>query len=927
MTPERYGRVTELFQAASRLNPENRPAFLAQACAGDEELRRELEHMLQVDAQASGFLAKPLGDVAADVLRESTKTFSPGLQLGAYRVVSLLGTGGMGEVYRAHDSKLGRDVALKTLPSAFADHPDRLARFRREARTLASLNHPNIAAIYGLEESEVATCLVLELVEGETLRGPLPLEKALDYGRQVSEALEAAHSKGIIHRDLKPANVKVTPQGRVKVLDFGLAKAVWGTDENQDPSRQATATILESVPGQIAGTPPYMSPEQARGRDVNQRTDIWAFGCLLYELLSGKQAFRRETVQDTLAAILQGEPDWAALPAKTPAKVRELLHRCLEKDITRRLKDIVDARLAIEAAQRKNKRWPVAAAVVAVVAAGSALWLRGPFPGETPHAEFMRLTSQPGVEWFPSLSPDGKWIVYGGNARGARHIFLQSVSGQNLVDLTSDSNADDDQPVFSPDGEHVAFRSDRDGGGIFVMGRTGEAVRRVTRAGFNPAWSPDGAKLAFTTEKIELYPQNFGGRNELWTVALDSGETKLLWEEDAGLPSWSPHNQRIAFAHQLGNPAQGDIWTIPAIGGRPTPVTNDAARDWNPVWSPDGKYLYFASDRGGSMNLWRVRVDEASGKSLAGPEPITTPAGYFAHPSISADGKHIAFASVVITANIQQIALDASASVKGDPVWVTTGSRIWSSPDPSPDGQWVVFYSLTQPEGKLYLSHPDGTGLHQLTGDMAIDRLPRWSPDGNWISFFSNRSGDLELWKIRPDGSGLQQLTEGGAGFPGWSPDGSRMATVHGIEGMGDHASLWVFDPNRPWKRQTHEVLPPHDWSPLPFLAPSWSPDGERLAGTLGTASGIAIYTFRTREYERLADFGQSPAWFPDSRRLLFVANGNEFYVMDAHSRQIRRVLSSGRDVIGPPRLTRDGEKVYFSRRITESDLWLMTLK
>jgi serine/threonine protein kinase len=273
-----------------------------------------------------------------------------GRQFGPYRIVSPIGAGGMGEVYRAHDSKLGRDVAIKTLPAAFVQDPERLARFRREARTLASLNHPNIAAIYGIEESDGVDCLVLELVEGETLRGPLPIEQALDYARQVADALEAAHERGIIHRDLKPANIKVTPQGRVKVLDFGLAKAIWGRESKPDLS-------VETVPGHIAGTPSYMSPEQVRGKDVDNRTDIWAFGCLLYELITGKRGFQGETVSDTIATVLEHEVDWQALPAKTPAKVLELLRRCLQKDSKRRLNNISDARRTIEEIQRGGNHW------------------------------------------------------------------------------------------------------------------------------------------------------------------------------------------------------------------------------------------------------------------------------------------------------------------------------------------------------------------------------------------------------------------------------------------------------------------------------------------------------------------------------------------------------------------------------------------
>ena len=312
------------------MTPDARQTFLDGTCNGDTDLRRQVELLLAKEKQAGSFLERPAIENMPVTLTAAGSLL--GRQFGPYQIVSPLGAGGMGEVYRAHDSKLGRDVAIKTLPHEFARDPERLSRLRREARTLASLNHPNIAAIYGLEESEEADCLVMELVEGETLRGPLPIRTALDRACQVAAALEAAHDKGIIHRDLKPANVKVTPQGRVKVLDFGLAKAIWGPEGNQDLSQLATVTGVESVAGQIVGTPGYMSPEQARGRDVDKRTDIWAFGCLLYELLTGKRAFPGETLQDTIAAVLEREPDWQALPAKTPAKVRELLRQCLQKD-------------------------------------------------------------------------------------------------------------------------------------------------------------------------------------------------------------------------------------------------------------------------------------------------------------------------------------------------------------------------------------------------------------------------------------------------------------------------------------------------------------------------------------------------------------------------------------------------------------------
>ena len=376
MKQELWQKVEELFHAALERTPDARRAFLDGNCGINTNLRHKVELLLAKEAQAGSFLEIPAIEDMAVTLTAAESLL--GRQFGPYHILSPLGAGGMGEVYRAHDSKLGRDVAIKTLPQEFAHDPERLSRLRREARTVASLNHPNIAAIYGLEESEEADYLVLELVEGETLRGPLPVQTALDRACQVAAALEAAHDKGIIHRDLKPANVKVTPQGTVKVLDFGLAKAIWGPEGNPELLQPGTGTGVGSIAGQIVGTPGYMSPEQARGGEVDKRTDIWAFGCLLYELLTGRRTFPGETQRDTIAAVLEREPDWRALPAKMPAAIRELLRHCLQKDAGRRLNHIADAHRTIEKALRGQNRWrvaAVAATALAMLAVGSEVWM------------------------------------------------------------------------------------------------------------------------------------------------------------------------------------------------------------------------------------------------------------------------------------------------------------------------------------------------------------------------------------------------------------------------------------------------------------------------------------------------------------------------------------------------------------------------
>ncbi len=416
-----------------------------------------------------------------------------GTRLGSHEIVAPIGAGGMGEVYKARDTKLGREVAIKVLPEAFAENKERLARFEREARLLASLNHPNIATIHGLEESEGVHFLVLEFVPGETLaerikKGPVPIGETLPLFKQIAEGLEAAHEKGIIHRDLKPANIKVTPEGKVKVLDFGLAKALAGEAVVQDLSESPTLTRDATETGVLLGTAPYMSPEQARGKEVDKKTDIWAFGCCFYEALTGKTAFLGETVSDTIAAILDREPEWQALPENTPVGVRSLLRRCLQKDPHRRFRDVWDVRIEIEEAANepdavgdiravettRARRRPAVSWILAALAAfvaGITVWyLKPPAPrpvtkmivGVEP-AEFLG-TIHPAATYSGStlcrpavaLSPDGRHLVFGaGDIEGVRRLYLRPMDELEAEPIPGTEGGLG--PFFSLDGEWIGF--------------------------------------------------------------------------------------------------------------------------------------------------------------------------------------------------------------------------------------------------------------------------------------------------------------------------------------------------------------------------------------------------------------------------------------------------------------------------------------
>lgn len=871
-----------------------------------------------------------------------------GTTLLHYRILRPLGSGGMGEVFAAVDTKLNRSVALKVLPPSLAGDAERLLRFQREAQAVAALNHPNVVTLYSVEEYEGTHFLTMELVEGTTLLscirpGGLPLAELLRLFIPLVEAIAAAHAHGVVHRDLKPANVMVTADGRLKVLDFGLAKL---RPEAPEETQAMTAMPL-TQPAQIFGTPHYMSPEQIEGRPVDHRTDVFSIGVMLYELASGRRPFAGGSASAVMSSVLRDTaPPLIEIRRDLPDELDRIVRRCLQKEPSRRYQQALDLQIDLEELQAtlsaplparpSRPSWTAslaAAGVLMALALGGyaafSAW-RGRAGDAQPAATFRQLTSVPAAELFSSLSPDGKWIVYTGEGTGNRDIYLQSTSGETPINLTANSADDDEQPAFSPDGEQIAFRSSRDGGGLFVMGRTGERVRRLTRDGFNPAWSPDGKWLAYTSIRMELRPQNSVGVSQLWVVAADaSTPPRKIYDGDATMPSWSPSGARIAFNQSLSADRHVSVMTIAAGGGEPVLVEGNATEiAWNPVWAPDGRHLYFISNRGGSPNIWRTAIDETSGEPRGTPVPITTPAAVVAHLAVSADGRRISYSAVSETQNIQRMPFDpVKGVVAGAPVNVTTGSRYWANPDPSPDGRQVVFYSQIQPEGDLYVINADGTGLRQLTADKAIDRMPHWSPDGKWIACFSDRDGHLQIWLVRPDGSELTQLTHGGEwAYTVWSPDASLVVSGVVANGAspGDQNRIQLVAVPGSASRSETIGLPGAGY----FAPNSWSPDGRAIVGQAAVSKpSIAVLTLANRALTTLADFGEWPVWLPDSRRVLVVSKRREFHVFDTMTRTSQQVFAVPRDTIGPPRLTRDGRFAYFSRRVTEADLWIADLE
>ncbi|MBM3775702.1 MAG: serine/threonine-protein kinase [Acidobacteria bacterium] len=493
-------------------------------------------------------------------------------RLGPYEIVASLDAGGMGEVYRARDPRLGREVAVKILPAAVAADPERLRRFELEARATSLLSHPNILSIFDFGQHESRPYIVTELLEGQTLRrrlaeGALPARKAIEIALALARALAAAQQKGIVHRDLKPENIFITTAGQAKILDFGLAKLQHKAAVERGTS--APTVALETDPGMVMGTAGYMSPEQVRGIEADARSDIFSFGAILYEMLTGRRAFERESAVETMSAILrEAPPPFGEAGRVSPALERVVWH-CLEKRPQERFQSAQDLGYALEAISgisgppappargfgriRSLGRALLLPAAFALGCLATFFWLRLPGASIPPEpllsrALFSQLTDYVGPEIFPTLSPDGRMLVYAGSAHNTWHIFSQRVGGKNATDLTPEGRFDNSQPAFSPDGERIAFRSERGGGGIYVMGATGESVRRLTDFGYNPSWSPDGAEIVFATEGVDRPDIRGLTSSGLWVIRAATGEKRRLTVAgDAVQPAWSPHGDRVAY--------------------------------------------------------------------------------------------------------------------------------------------------------------------------------------------------------------------------------------------------------------------------------------------------------------------------------------------------------------------------------------------
>ena len=948
MTPAQHRRAGELLEAAAAIPPQDREKFLDAECGPDVELRRHVAALLAAEEDApESFLAKPALEVAANLLAEQhgVPGITAGMRLGVYRIGPLIGQGGMGAVYEGFDVRLQRKAAIKILPVQFAGDPDRVRRFQLEARAASQLNHPNIVSIYDADFDAGYSYIAAELVEGETLRqlmahGPLDSKAILEIGVQLCSALAAAHDAKIVHRDIKPENVMRRPDGIVKVLDFGLAKLA-------EPA--SGQTDLRTRPGGILGTVHYLSPEQVLGKPAGPQSDVFSAGVVLYELAAGSRPFDGPTDGAIFTRIVSEAPARVSeLSRRIDKDFEAVILRALEKDPELRFQTANDFRAALRLLLRGSQspglmeearsqprnsrnRWMLQAATVAmlVIAAiagmvlASAVWLNlRPAPASLPD-HFERLTFGEGEEIYPNFFPDGKQFVYASSARGHWDIYLQRTGGSAAINLTPASEEDNTEPALSRDGSKIAFRSERSGGGLFVMEATGENPRRISASGHLPSWSPDGKSIVYCDSTFVMPNDRGATVSRLHVLDLASSTDRTLETGDAVQPNWSPHGDRIAYWGISGG-GKRRILTVGANGGLPEPVTDGPAIDVSPVWAPSGRELYFISDRGGTMNLWRIRVDEHSGKTGGSPQPVTTPASYVRFLSWSADGSKFLYSQSQNRISLSSIEFDpARLEAVGAPAAAGGNNNIGNF-SISPDGSKIVHDTVGDPHEDLWIVNVDGSDRHKLTSDSYRNRLPSWSPKGEEILFISNRSGKYQEYLIRPDGSGLRALTASpnqvNAGV--WIDGGRRV--VASLFELG----LAMLDANAAVPITEPAMLPGIEKSNGSYAFVSPAENGLLLGHINGTGENpLVLYSLPEGKLSRIGVKGTRPVWIPGSHNRYFLfLREDACFLYDREQRREKKLFSTAHNQLYFLQLAPGGRRIFFTQTIREAQIWMADL-
>jgi len=953
---ERWQRVKTLFEMAVERPAADREAFLIVETGGDAVLRRDVESLLAADDTPGSLLAdvqlardELLAADALDTFTTNTPEsplLEPADRIGSYEVIAMLGAGGMGEVYRARDLRLNREVALKLLPATFAGDPARMARFRREAHLLAALNHPNIAAIYGFEDSSDRHALVLELVEGKTLAdcisgGPMPLAKARVIAKQVVDAIEAAHDKGIVHRDLKPANITIDAGGGVKVLDFGLAKAAGVNDTGADSA--------VSHEGAILGTPAYMSPEQARAQSVDKRSDIWAFGCVLYEMLTGRRAFPGATVSDTIARVLEHEPDWTALPGNLPVPVRRLLFRCLIKDPRYRIRDIGDVRMDLDAIDDRlpgaaaaatlgaaaGKRLAVLSllAIVAIPVAVLVGFLAGrrpvePMENPLANATFTPLTNWEGTEEGAEISPDGKFVAFLADATGDFQLYLTQVGTGSFSNLTRDlpplagSGVIVRKLGFSGDGTEIWFNRS-DGTSLMKMPLTNGIPQPFLPAGANtPAWSTGGARVAYVQK---------GNRDDRILVADRTGSDPQQIVPSGDVKNnnvvWSQDGKWIYFVRgpEPQDEIDVDIWRVRPTGGLAERLT-DLHTAVNFLAPIDARtLLYVARDESwGGPWLWALDVERRFTRR------VSSGVQQFMSVAASGDGRRVVTTAANPSAGLWQVPLREELALEGDvqpyPLPVPTGQAL----APRFGGPTLFYLSFRGTADGLWKANRDVGSRLWMNTDGALFEPATVSRDGQQIAVIVRQLGKRHLALMSADGTNRRTLApsieiEGvaGQGAADWSPDGKWI-----VAGGRDDRGSALF--KIPVGGGDAVRLREGKW-----VNPLWSPDGELIVyGGRSIVGQVKLLALRASdggavELPQLMVRPGGYRFLPDGKSLVYLPRiqGLDFWQFDLVTKRSRQLTSlSNRGSLRTFDITPDAKHIVFDRSRQNADIVLIDL-
>jgi Tol biopolymer transport system component len=929
MTPEQWEEVGRIFDAAAALRPEERSSFLDQACGENKAFRREVQALLETEDRAGDFLKGAAMDDVAEVLAKNEPLSLAGKSLGHYELLSLIGTGGMGEVYRAHDVALKREVAVKVLPSSFSQNADRLRRFKQEARAASALNHPNIVTIHEIGEIDSCHFIVSEYIEGETLRqrlmrGRMDFDDVIDVTTQIASGLAAAHTVGVIHRDIKPENVMLRPDGYVKILDFGLAKLSERLDT--DPSMVAR---LKTKTGAVMGTSRYMSPEQARGFAVDGRSDVWSLGVVIYEMVTGRAPFEGDTDSDVLVSILEREP--TTLEPSLAGQSRELekiIKKALRKDREARYQTAAELLTDLKSVRLGHGSWSTAkrlgllAATLALIVSG-LLWFyasRQPAKSALPPMRIVPFTSFPGWEGNPAFSPDGNQIAFdwGGEKGDNSDIYVMLIGSEKPLRLTTDPGADT-EPKWSPDGRQIAFiRATESDFAIYTVPALGGSERKLlslgAKADWGPSspdldWSPDGRYIACVEKRSGLDPPN------IFLFSPETGERRRLTSPLATsygdyFPAFSPDSHTLAFSRYSKGLSQ-DLYLVSVTGGEPRRLTFDNTLLFGSVWSADGREIIFSSTReGGDYGLWRI---SASGGT---PERLAVGVHYVPVASISRRGNRLAYVQWTGDWNIYRIDVSDSTRSTSPPIKLTSSTRLDSNPQYSPDGKRIVFQSDRSGSNEIWMSNSDGsnpvevTSLNKWAGrprwspdgrhiafelqveanidiyvisaeggpprpvvtDDSLDGLPNWSADGRWIYFVSDRTGEPQVWKVPAKGGEAIQVTKHRGNLAFESPDGRYVYYV-----KFSAPGIWRVPVDG---GDEVEVLDSFDQS----LNGDWAVVNDGIYFINPAAKdGVAIefLDFRTRKVKQVAALGKvsildwALAVSPDRRQFLYAQNDN----------------------------------------------------